>query len=79
MPSGTHLYGITSRLQSLRGQARDLRGLTEDPELRWDLTQAEALAEVVISRQAGLSPLVLQAHVDYLANLLGTIRDQIGS
>lgn len=79
MPTGVYLYGITTRLETLKDQARDLRTLTADPELRWDLTQAEALAEVVISRQAGLSPLILQAHVDYLANLLGTIRERIAS
>jgi hypothetical protein len=66
-------------LSVLRGRARTMRGLTSDPQLRWDLVEAESLADVMIARNGQVGALALQANAAYLMNVLSAIEEKIGS
>lgn len=65
----------STRVEALRTRARELRSLTHDTELRWELAHAEALIEVLAN--PAIDPQTLQANMDYVSNLLSAISDRI--
>ncbi|MDZ4797231.1 MAG: hypothetical protein SGI92_03640 [Bryobacteraceae bacterium] len=79
MDSSKEVVDIGSRLMLLRQRAQNLRFSTADPELRWELVQAESVADVMLGEGMRFDLSILLANAAFLSNLLYAIEERIGT